>query len=1320
MLKRLFAILISFLVLMNSTVTTVLTAKETDDTLPENVYPAFSEAIKVDDVVVLVEAKEGVFPEGASLSVKKVTDEAEKEVDIKLEDVRKKEVNIAASYTFDIKVLDKNGEEIQPTDNNTVTVSFTLAEVKNDSLNTQVYHIDEEAMSVEALAVTTNGDSAVVEADGFSYYTVEFTYNDLQYVLEGDSNVSLDEVLNTLGLSGTVTNVEVSNPELFKVENNTVYALKAFTTTEWLKVTIDGIVYEIVVTDAIPGSEVTSQVNMNAGEEKTGDFTINGNGVVMGPTSGVAYIKNGNATDNSSNGRNGGVSVGGSAFISRSNASAGLGGTLAFENETIKTSKKNLIFNAWDLATITAKDTTIDGQRTDWEGSPSILIGGSSGAKPGTVTFNGNNTIQNVLLSAITMPNANSKLEVASGTLTIKNSSFKLMGNGKVVVKSGAKLVIDSATINNLSKVVLEEGAELVLTNGAHADLSKGFTVPEGAKVTIEGVSSVDIKNGGWIDNSGTLELTGESSIYDLNTGGGEAILNRETGVITCTDSYLDANNRTLITNNNEVTIDGDSVVYGSSNGNKSLFDNKPGSTMNVGGTTKMQDHNTSSGSMINVNGATLNVTDNPTFTNNKTNENGGVITATNGSTVNIEGGTYTENNATRVGGALYLKDSNTIIGKADFTLNGAKVDVESEQFDAYTTSGGAIKTDGGTLTLNGTKFTENVAWAASQHGSGGAIHATGTEININGAKFNDNVAQLYGGAITVDKNANTKVYIQDLDGDPTEFVGNTVLWGIDFSGGAICIHGAGNDRDGYVKMEDAAIYDNYADGAGGGISTCQLGVSSVLVVDGAAIFNNTVGSETTLEDAKSLQDVYVFRNDSITPQETEIYESMFNGGLHNWTSKAVNPVTEFNELVGSGTVAQSTPTNTDISNAKVIFTKNKALSPWTTDYATIASGGAISNNGILEIGRSYEIKIVKAWDDVSDKDGKRLTDDEFLEKLVVTDPEGNTVDLKDKNLKVSIVKDGTYMAGYISDTANPTEDVESVELSDDRWMIVVSGLPLKGTYKVEESEIAEYQEIEAKDAIDQALQDTPATNEKVNYFSFVNHYDVEVTELEVEKVWDDPYNLYSTYPTITVALECDGEEISTVELSEDNNWKHVFEGLDPDKKYSVVEKSRVPRVMTEIIEKEGSVVINNIVRPWFPETPGEEYTHLKITKTQEGLKSDASYKLRVTINDYSETITLKANETHTYEYVTIGSKVTIKEEESDKYTATYYVDGVKLDGNTFVVASEREVVCRIHNKSVPDVPKTADTTNTGLWLIVFGISLCAILTSTIFKKKYQ
>ena len=219
----------------------------------------FNEEVEIDGVLINVSAEEGVFPEDAILSVKKVeyheeeveigpeeapeTDqESGEEISPQLEEVLNREVdneaveaieqavsearnedkNVAISYTYDIKVLDSEGNEIEP--NGPVSVKFSLVQKMQEALNVDVYHIDDE-LNVEALETTVSENETEedlntdveVETESFSYYTVEFTYNNLQYVLDGDSEVELSAILETLGINGEVSGAEVSDSELFDV-----------------------------------------------------------------------------------------------------------------------------------------------------------------------------------------------------------------------------------------------------------------------------------------------------------------------------------------------------------------------------------------------------------------------------------------------------------------------------------------------------------------------------------------------------------------------------------------------------------------------------------------------------------------------------------------------------------------------------------------------------------------------------------------------------------------------------------------------------------------------------------------------------------------------------------------------------------------------------------------------------------------------------------------------------------------------------------------------------------------------------------------------
>lgn len=227
--------------------------------LPVEEDEPFEQSCTVDGVVVTVKAGPGVFPAAAVLVVDKVPASVQAQADAAVEAVRESTQTVAVSYTFDIRVLDADGVEVQPADGQAVEVSFALAEVGMENLDAGIYHITEEesgGLAAEKLEALVDGpeETVTTETEGFSLYTVEFTYHTLQYVLKGGTSTPLSDILNAVGLTGEATAVSVSNPELFSAAQDqtgvwVVTSLLPFDSEEWLKVTISGVEYLITVTD---------------------------------------------------------------------------------------------------------------------------------------------------------------------------------------------------------------------------------------------------------------------------------------------------------------------------------------------------------------------------------------------------------------------------------------------------------------------------------------------------------------------------------------------------------------------------------------------------------------------------------------------------------------------------------------------------------------------------------------------------------------------------------------------------------------------------------------------------------------------------------------------------------------------------------------------------------------------------------------------------------------------------------------------------------------------------------------------------------------
>lgn len=157
---------------------------------------AFEQSVNIDGMQISVKADEGVFTGADRISARKVTGKEEEKINEAIEQEHSDNDRMTKSYTFDIKVLDSKGNELQPNnDKGGVYVSFLPLDTEQEALNKGnievfVYHTsleekdtlrNEDSLQVSKLNVdvsteTTKGDTLVTaKTDGFSYYTVEFT-----------------------------------------------------------------------------------------------------------------------------------------------------------------------------------------------------------------------------------------------------------------------------------------------------------------------------------------------------------------------------------------------------------------------------------------------------------------------------------------------------------------------------------------------------------------------------------------------------------------------------------------------------------------------------------------------------------------------------------------------------------------------------------------------------------------------------------------------------------------------------------------------------------------------------------------------------------------------------------------------------------------------------------------------------------------------------------------------------------------------------------------------------------------------------------------
>ena len=149
----------------------------------------FSQTVRDGQVEISVTAPEGVFPEGASLSVNRITEKGQVAQIEQLVTAKEEEsapademLSVDQTYSYDITIFDSEGNAIEPdTSRGEVSVSFKhIGDGENqqeDNQDISVYYVTDDYSRAEEIPSESDGtsDSAVISAEHFSIYTVVIT-----------------------------------------------------------------------------------------------------------------------------------------------------------------------------------------------------------------------------------------------------------------------------------------------------------------------------------------------------------------------------------------------------------------------------------------------------------------------------------------------------------------------------------------------------------------------------------------------------------------------------------------------------------------------------------------------------------------------------------------------------------------------------------------------------------------------------------------------------------------------------------------------------------------------------------------------------------------------------------------------------------------------------------------------------------------------------------------------------------------------------------------------------------------------------------------
>ena len=239
---------------------------------------------------------------------------------------------------------------------------------------------------------------------------------------------------------------------------------------------------------------------------------------------------------------------------------------------------------------------------------------------------------------------------------------------------------------------------------------------------------------------------------------------------------------------------------------------------------------------------------------------------------------------------------------------------------------------------------------------------------------------------------------------------------------------------------------------------------------------------------------------------------------------------------------------------------------------------------------------------------------------------------------------------------------------------------------------------------------------------------DAPTKVLTVNKTWDDNDNAlgYRSAEVEFVVLKNGKPTDMTITVTEADDWSGSIEVPGDGSEYTLKEVTRVKHTLP-IVEVRGDITnVKNVTRPWIPETPdeNEKYTSFELLKeVGKGVPSNRTYDVEVTIvNSKGEkteyTVSLKPNEKHVFDYITVGSTVTVKEKTYTNYNATYYLDGKKTTTVEFKATEGMVNKVKVVNNLKPGIPETRDNTDAGFWFVGMMVSLIIAMNAIFIKKK--
>ena len=306
-------------------------------------------------------------------------------------------------------------------------------------------------------------------------------------------------------------------------------------------------------------------------------------------------------------------------------------------------------------------------------------------------------------------------------------------------------------------------------------------------------------------------------------------------------------------------------------------------------------------------------------------------------------------------------------------------------------------------------------------------------------------------------------------------------------------------------------------------------------------------------------------------------------------------------------------------------------------DYTPTYTDFNVTNTYTLE---QTSVTVTKAWDDKNDQDGIRP--ERITVKLLA-----NGEDTK----KELVLSDGNSWTGTFTELDKYQNGQEVV-------------------YTIEEVEVNGYS--------------TVVTGDASTGFTVTNSHTPATTEVSGSKTWDDADDQDGKRPnSITIRLYANGEQVKVVTVTEEDGWKWNFTNLP---KYE--NGSEIRYTITEDVvlgyqsEVDGMDVTNHY-------TPGQ--INIPVTKNwqdkddADGIRPDSiTVKLYADGKDTGKELILDQKNNWTGSFDDL-------DEYADGVKIVYTIAEVEVDGYDTAISGSAETGFVISNSHTPDIPDTPD-----------------------------